>query len=73
MPKVSLSEALAEKEEDDAITCKTCNAPADDEYAPYCMSCGIYWKDCGNGLYEQTHHGRPDVGKPHGRGRPGEL
>jgi hypothetical protein len=52
MPKISLSDALLEKEESDSVTCKTCSAPATEEFAPHCMSCGLYWQDCDNGLWD---------------------
>jgi hypothetical protein len=51
MPKFDIRKAELEKQEDDAVGCRTCSAPAHEQYEPYCMSCGIYWKDCDEGLF----------------------
>lgn len=52
VPKINISDALLEKEEHDSVTCKSCTAPAVEGYEPYCMSCGMYWQDCANGLWD---------------------
>jgi hypothetical protein len=54
MGKVNIREAELEREDDDAIMCRTCNSPAEDEFEPYCMSCGMYWRDCINGLWDDA-------------------
>jgi hypothetical protein len=54
MGKVDLRKAEMEREEDDAIMCRTCNAPAEDEWEPHCRSCGMYWQDCANGLWQEA-------------------
>ena len=51
MPRISIQDALAEKEDDDGILCKTCKAPAE-EGSPYCWMCASYWEDCDNGLWQ---------------------
>lgn len=49
--KPSKSGALEELKEDNAVFCKTCSAPAENGYEPYCRSCALYWQDCDNGLF----------------------
>ena len=51
--RVSKAKALEELKEDNSVRCKTCSAPADEHYEPYCMTCALYWRDCGNGLYDE--------------------
>ena len=45
-------EAALENEERKADTCSTCNAPADEDYEPFCRHCGSYWQDVRGGLFE---------------------
>lgn len=52
MAKINISEALLEKEERDGDQCRSCSAPADDAYEPYCMHCGMYWEEVDSGLFE---------------------
>ena len=52
MPKFDLREADLERQDDDGILCRTCTAPADPEYEPHCMPCGLYWADCADGLWD---------------------
>jgi hypothetical protein len=58
MPKVNIQDALAEKEADDVLKCKTCSAPSEDGYEPYCRHCYMYWQDCNNGLYDDISRHR---------------
>lgn len=54
MPKVDLRKALAEKDERDGDLCRSCEAPADDQWAPYCSSCGSYWREVEQGIFEEA-------------------
>lgn len=54
MGKINIRQAEIEREDDATIMCRTCNSPAEDEWEPYCMSCGMYWQDCINGLWDDA-------------------
>ncbi|KGM86752.1 hypothetical protein rosmuc_03045 [Roseovarius mucosus DSM 17069] len=52
MPKIDLRQALAEAEERQGDLCRSCNAPAEEGWEPHCASCGSYWRDADEGLYQ---------------------
>ena len=52
MPRVSVRNALAEKEERDGDICRTCRAPAEEGFEPHCRSCSLYWRDCAEGVFD---------------------
>ena len=54
MPRINLQSALAEKEERDGDLCKTCTAVPDEEWEPYCIHCGMYWKEVDEGLWDEA-------------------
>ena len=45
-------EAFLQVEDVENIQCSTCLNVAV-EGSQYCVSCGIYWEDCRNGIFDQ--------------------
>lgn len=54
MPKVSLREAILEKEDRAGDLCRSCSAPAEEGWEPYCTHCGSYWRDVEEGLFDDV-------------------
>lgn len=52
--KVDLHEARAEAIETRLWQCRSCDTMIEDRMddAPYCRSCGAYWRDVDNGLFD---------------------
>lgn len=51
MPKISLSQAYLERDEDRQILCQSCRATAVGD-GPYCASCKDYWENDAPALYD---------------------
>ena len=51
MPQMTISDALLEKADHEAVFCTSCQSVAD-EGSQYCSSCGAYWKDVDEGLWD---------------------
>lgn len=70
MARLHISEAWEQALEDRALTCESCNAPAE-ETGPHCLSCRLYWEDVRNGMFDRDFDTAPTEGvgeTPHPEG-----
>lgn len=54
MLNVPMREVQLEMDERAGDICKSCGAPAEEGYEPYCMICASYWEDDDAGLFEES-------------------
>ena len=60
MPRMRVPDALLEAE-DQQIECRSCSSVSE-EGSQYCRSCGSYWKDVSEGLFN-IEEGETEVRK----------
>ena len=53
MPRMDVRAAMEEYEEAKGDLCRSCSAPAEEAWEPYCMHCGSYWRDVDEGVFDE--------------------